>query len=221
MAEEISEISQSIENPSISEKAEAPETMEIEKETNGASKREREEGEESKDEILKKSKVEDESAKEAEVEMKEEEEKPLSAKLGPKEFESGEAMFNYFYKFLHSWSPNHDVNKYEQLVLVELLKQGHAEPDKKIGAGIQAFQVRIHPMWKSRCFFLARVDGTSDDFSFRKCVDQILPLPEHLKIHSSSDGNKSGGGHHKGGGRGGRGGGGRGHGHGKRGGFRK
>ena len=58
--------------------------------------------------------------------------------------------------------------QYEHLVLLELLKKGQAEPNKKIGEGIQAFQVRYHPMWKSRCFFLVRVDGTSDDFSFRK-----------------------------------------------------
>lgn len=110
--------------------------------------------------------------------------------------------------------------QYEHLVLLELLKKGRTESDKKIGGGIQAFQVRYHPMWKSRCFFLVRNDGSSDDFSFRKCVDHILPLPENMKVHSSSDGNKKFGGHNKGGGRGGgRGGrGGRGRG---RGGFRK
>lgn len=106
-------------------------------------------------------------------------------------------------------------------MLLELLKKGHADPDTKIGAGIQAFQVRYHPMWKSRCFFLVRVDGTSDDFSFRKCVDQILPLPENMKVppsngNKSKDGKKFGG-HQKGGGGGGRGGRGRG----GRGGFRK
>lgn len=109
-------------------------------------------------------------------------------------------------------------------MLLELLKKGHAEADRKIGGGIQAFQVRSHPIWKSRCFFLVRVDGTSDDFSFRKCVDQLLPLPENLKAHpskgnKSKDGKKFGG-HNKGecgGGRGGRGGRGRG----GRGGLRK
>ena len=93
------------------------------------------------------------------------------------------------------------------MVLLDLLKKGHAEPDKKIGGGISAFQVRFHPMWKSKCFFLIRNDESSDDFSFRKCVDHILPLPEDMKV--KSDANKAlGGGSGKGrGGRGGRGGG--------------
>ena len=107
------------------------------------------------------------------------------------------------------------VLQYEQMVLMDLLKKGHPEPDKKVGGGINAFQVRYHPMWKSRCFFLIRGDDTVDDFSFRKCVDHILPLPEEMKLKSEV--NKSFGG---GGGGGGKGHGGRGGGHGGRGGGR-
>lgn len=105
------------------------------------------------------------------------------------------------------------------MMLLELLKKGHAEPDKKIGGGVRSFQIRKHPTFKSRCFFLIREDDSVDDFSFRKCVDHILPLPEEM--HLKSEGNKAfgggGGGKHYGGrggkGRGGRGGG-RGHGRG-------
>ena len=122
MAEILADAPQSIaveENPSNPEKIESadaiavPETLASEKDTSGASKREREGDENNKDEISKKPKVDDESTKEAEVEMKEteEEKKPEGEKLGPKEFESGEAMFNYFFKFLHYWPPNIDVNK--------------------------------------------------------------------------------------------------------------
>lgn len=94
--------------------------------------------------------------------------------------------------------------QYEHLVLLDLLKKGHAEPDKKIGGGVHAFQVRTHPLYKSRCFFLIREDEAVDDFSFRKCVDQILPLPENMKAHS--DANKALGGKGGRGGGGGRGG---------------
>lgn len=92
------------------------------------------------------------------------------------------------------------VVQYEYLVLLDLLKKGHSEPDKKIGGGIQAFQVRFHPLYRSRCYFLVREDGASDDFSFRKCVDHILPLPENMKAHG--DVNKALGGGKGGGGRG-------------------
>lgn len=93
--------------------------------------------------------------------------------------------------------------QYEHMVFLDLLKKGHPEPEKKIGVGIHAFQVRYHPTFKSRCFFLLRDDESVDDFSFRKCVDHILPLPENMK--QKADVNKALGG---GGGRGGRGGGG-------------
>ncbi|KAJ0988551.1 hypothetical protein J5N97_006907 [Dioscorea zingiberensis] len=135
--------------------------------------------------------------------------------LGPKVFGSSVEMFDYFMNLLHSWSTNLNINEYEHLVLLDLIKKGHPEPDKKIGVGIEAFQIRFHPAWKSRCFFLVRVDGTSDDFSFRKCVDHILPLPDNMKVvPPTSNGSK----HHKGGGHRGHGGGRGGHGRGKRGG---
>ncbi|KAK1288996.1 hypothetical protein QJS10_CPB18g01380 [Acorus calamus] len=145
--------------------------------------------------------------------------------LGPKRFTTSVEMFDYFYKFLHHWPPNVDINKYEYMVLLELLKKGHLDPESKIKGGIHAFQVRYHPMWKSRCFFLIRADESVDDFSFRKCVDKILPLPENMKPHANPDGGKGFHGKkgHTGGGRGGGGGfggrGGRGRGRGNRGGF--
>ncbi|CAN7089902.1 unnamed protein product [Brassica rapa subsp. narinosa] len=73
---------------------------------------------------------------------------------------------------------------------------------RRLGGGeIKAFQVRTHPMWKSRCFFLVREDDSADDFSYRKCVDHILPLPENM-MTPGYNGHGGGGGR-----RGGRGGG--------------
>lgn len=89
-------------------------------------------------------------------------------------------------------------------MLLELIKKGHTEPDKKIGPGVRAFQIRYHPRFKSRCFFIIREDDSEDDFSFRKCVNQILPLPENMQIKDNV--NKAIG-RGRGGGRG------RGHGH--------
>lgn len=97
------------------------------------------------------------------------------------------------------------------MVLEDLVKKGHAEPTKKIGSGVEAFEIRNHPVWQSRCFFVRRVDGSIDDFSFRKCVDNILPLPEDLKAGNKNSNGKKGhhykGGGGRGGGRGGGGGG--------------
>ncbi|KAK7292206.1 hypothetical protein RIF29_07982 [Crotalaria pallida] len=147
---------------------------------------------------------------ENEEEQSVEEKKPSSpsapVKLGLKDFVSSIDMFDYFYNFLHSWSPFLNVNKYEHIMLLELLKNGHTDPDQKISGGIRAFQVRKHPTWKSRCFFLIREDGSTDDFSFRKCVDHILPLPEEMQLKPDVNRALGGGGkHHAGKGGGGRG----------------
>ncbi|KAI3429913.1 uncharacterized protein J3R85_008400 [Psidium guajava] len=166
-------------------------------------KRQREEGEEDAegdDGAVKKQKVEEKSVEEERLEKGSD-----LAKVGPKEFGSSVEMFDYFFKFLHFWPANVNVNKYEYMTLLELIKKGHSEPEKKIGVGIKAFQVRFHPTFKSKCFFLIREDDSVDDFSFRKCVDHIIPLPEEMKAKDGVS-RVLGGGR----GRGGRGGGGRG-----------
>ncbi|KAG5046363.1 hypothetical protein AAZX31_06G185100 [Glycine max] len=167
---------------------------------------------EEKEQSVEEQRLEKRDEKEEKEAEKEEEEKEASGSvnLGFKSFVSSSEMFHYFYNFLHTWPQYLNVNKYEHLMLLELLKNGHAEPDKKIGGGVRAFQVRKHPTFKSRCFFLIREDDSADDFSFRKCVDHILPLPEemHLKFDANKalGGGGGGGGKHYGGGKGGRGG---------------
>ncbi|CAM8881360.1 unnamed protein product [Rhodiola kirilowii] len=152
----------------------------------------------------------DQSAEEVKVDQSDVKEVGNAAsevKLGPKTFGSSTEMFDYFFKLLHYWPTNLNLNKYEQMVLLDLLKKGHAEADKKIGVGIKSFQVRYHPLWKSRCFFLIREDESYDDFSFRKCVDHILPLPENMKgrpeVNKSLGGRGGGGGGYRARGRGG------------------
>ncbi|KAI4329622.1 hypothetical protein MLD38_027990 [Melastoma candidum] len=118
-------------------------------------------------------------------------------------------MFDYFCKLLHGWPTNVTFNKYEHEMLLDLIKKGHAEPDNKIGTGIKAFVIRYHPIWKNKCFFFVREDKSSDDFSFRKCVNHILPLPEDMR--AKADVNKALACRSRGGGRGGS----RGHGQGR------
>ncbi|XP_073317855.1 uncharacterized protein [Primulina huaijiensis] len=144
---------------------------------------------------------------EEQEEKEEEEEEAVAASVGMKTFGSSVEMFDYFYKLLHTWPANIDLNKYEHIMVLELLKKGHLEAERKIGCGIKGLQVRFHPQFKSRCFFLIRDDESVDDFSFRKCVDRILPLPDNMQI--KHDANKAlrgkGGGFGRGRGRGNRG----------------
>ncbi|KAI3454672.1 hypothetical protein Pfo_011335 [Paulownia fortunei] len=148
--------------------------------------REEDEDEESEQNGEKRAKFEDEkSVEEQRVENsgnEEGEEETGGATVGPKTFGSSVEMFDYFFKLLHFWPTNLTLNKYEHIVLLELLKKGHLEAERKIGKGVKAFQVRFHPQFKSRCFFLIRDDESIDDFSFRKCIDHILPLPENMQL---------------------------------------
>lgn len=65
---------------------------------------------------------EDEGEKEVEDEEEEGEgegEKEIKeVKLGPKVFTSSENMFDYFFKLLHNWGPNLDIN---QVIFCSLL----------------------------------------------------------------------------------------------------
>lgn len=66
---------------------------------NGAEKRSREEQEQ-------------EEAEHREKRSKtEEEKKSVEVVIGPKTFGTSVEMFDYFYKLLHSWTPNLNVNK--------------------------------------------------------------------------------------------------------------
>nr|WP_247880697.1 DCL family protein [Brucella intermedia] len=49
-----------------------------------------------------------------------------------------------------------------------LALQRHPESATKIGSGIQSFQVRVAD-FGTRCFWVNRVDGTSEKFSFNAC----------------------------------------------------
>ncbi|XP_015077231.1 protein EMBRYO DEFECTIVE 514-like [Solanum pennellii] len=177
-------------------------------EENGGSKRPREEENEVENEDATKKLKVDKSVEEERFEnldgskTVDEEKKDVSGPIsvGPKNFGSSVEMFNYFYKLLHSWSPNLNLNKYEYIVLLDLLKKGHLEPDRKIGTGVRAFQIRFHPQYKSRCFFIIREDDFVDDFSFRKCIDHISPLPENMQVKHEANRDLARGG--KGGGRG-------------------
>ncbi|KAL3677428.1 hypothetical protein R1sor_027376 [Riccia sorocarpa] len=122
------------------------------------------------------------AAKRLKSEANEKEQNPtvVPVKLGPKLFHSGIEMFTYFYDLLHGWVSNVDFNKYEHMVLTDLLTKGHRDAESKIGPGIQSFQIRYHTGWRSRCYFLIRTDGSAEDFSYRKCVDRLMPLPESL-----------------------------------------
>ncbi|KAL3137612.1 hypothetical protein ABBQ38_004889 [Trebouxia sp. C0009 RCD-2024] len=131
--------------------------------------------------------------------------------LGYKSFQSGDEAFMYFHTLVHDLRNDQDLNEYEHNVVLELVKQGHPEPDAKVGPGVRAIQVREHERMESTCFYLLRTDGTDENFSVRKCICKLFPKWGQKNQRQPSDfisrgGRSSGHGGRSSGPRGGRGG---------------
>ncbi|KAJ7546430.1 hypothetical protein O6H91_08G040100 [Diphasiastrum complanatum] len=60
----------------------------------------------------------------------------------------------------------------KKTILEEVL---HYHPDRhlKIGNGVESIKVDYHQNHGCRCFFVNRIDGSSDDFSFHKCLKEL------------------------------------------------
>lgn len=48
---------------------------------------------------------------------------------------------------------------------------GHPESSRKIGSGIRHIAVMIDPVYKRKCFYIIRTDGSQTDFSYIKAID--------------------------------------------------
>lgn len=51
---------------------------------------------------------------------------------------------------------------------------GHADLSEKIGVGLVAIEVRA-ALYGTRCFYIARLDGSGTDFSYLKCLQNPTP----------------------------------------------
>ena len=69
------------------------------------------------------------------------------------------------------------LNKYPFYTKLDLIDeeflrcaiQNHPEYSEKVGAGIDYFEVRPAE-YGTRCFWIIRCDGSSDDFSYKYCI---------------------------------------------------
>ena len=108
-------------------------------------------------------------------------------KIGYKTFDSGAAAAKYFYTLINSVTQGQELNEYEFHNVVELLKAGHPEAERKLqgrlrralppllAASVRAVVVRPHAAEGSPCFHLVRTDGSLEDFSTKKCVCALFP----------------------------------------------
>ena len=139
-------------------------------------------------------------------------------KIGYKTFDSGSAAAKYFYTLINSVTQGQELNEYEFHNVVELLKAGHPEAERKLrgpaasaaaaaAPSVRAVVVRPHAAEGSPCFHLVRTDGSLEDFSTKKCVCALFPAYAALQAAkpprqpaSNDKGRHNGGGRHGGGG---------------------
>ncbi|KAG7028326.1 DNA-directed RNA polymerase IV subunit 1 [Cucurbita argyrosperma subsp. argyrosperma] len=88
---------------------------------------------------------------------------------------------------LRKYSLNERLNEVDKSTLMMAL-YFHPQRDEKIGVGAQDIKVGSHSKYSNtRCFILVRSDGTTEDFSYHKCVLGALEIiaPHRVKAYQS------------------------------------
>lgn len=92
--------------------------------------------------------------------------KPFS--LGELHFEKKGDAVAYLNAILHKYDVGDKVSAEDSEVLIAALAR-HPDGDEKIGAGVAGFSVRTAD-YGTKCFWVNRIDGTTEKFAHRACV---------------------------------------------------
>ena len=100
--------------------------------------------------------------------------------VGPFEFKSREACRRHLSGMLESWWKKAEITGSDRDLLDALLER-HPGVVQKRGAGVLRFFVSTAEP-RGRCFWVWRVDGTSEHFSFMEC---LKPTSTHAKLRTA------------------------------------
>lgn len=92
--------------------------------------------------------------------------KPIT--IGPLDFAKKSDALAYLKTMLHRYDVGDKVSDADERVLRAALAL-HPEAKAKIGGGIANFSVRSAD-FGTKCFWLNRIDGTTEKFSYSACV---------------------------------------------------
>lgn len=93
----------------------------------------------------------------------------MRTQIGELLFSSKAAALAHFQRMLHRYEPGDMVGDADARWLLWLLER-HPNFEHKRGNGIAGFSVTSAP-YNTRGFLIIRTDGSSTDFSYRKCID--------------------------------------------------
>jgi hypothetical protein len=92
-----------------------------------------------------------------------------SLAVGSKTFDSKKEALLFCAEILERYGDEARIDEEDSRFLQALLER-HPEAQQKIGSGVAHF-FKAKAKGGTSCFYLKRTDGTSDDFSFKRCVN--------------------------------------------------
>lgn len=92
--------------------------------------------------------------------------KPIT--LGSLQFAKKGDAHAYLKAMLQRYEVGDKVNVLDTDILMAALRN-HPDAEAKIGGGVTSFSVRSAD-FSTKCFWVNRVDGTTEKFSYRTCV---------------------------------------------------
>jgi hypothetical protein len=105
----------------------------------------------------------------------------VKLEIGTESFATKADAIAYYQQMLHRYDIGAWVNEADTAQLRALLDR-HPTREQKVGAGVAGFSVTAAP-YNNRGFLLRRVDGTTTDFSYRKCID--APPTARDRLHDT------------------------------------
>lgn len=69
---------------------------------------------------------------------------------------------------LNRYRPGDTVGAEDKAFLLEALRR-HPDAASKIGCGVKSFEIRSAD-YGTQCFWILRVDGTDERFSYKSCI---------------------------------------------------
>jgi hypothetical protein len=100
---------------------------------------------------------------------------PLSRTILDKTFSDREEIQAYYQTIFLKYTKGENIGP-DDRKYVEALLQYHSNKDAKIGSGIEHIKIGSAPGHDDTlCFIIVRTDGTEEDFSYLKCINNLDP----------------------------------------------